>query len=243
MVSKNQKKFIKSLSLKKYRKQHGLFVAEGSKLIQELINLELKLHALITIHPEDFSAPADLIQQCTASELKSISFLKNAQKALAIFEIPVAINLEIKGLVLALDGIQDPGNLGTLIRLCDWFGVQHIVCSQDTVDAYNPKVVQATMGSIGRVQVHYQNLESFIKNLPDKHPVYGAFMHGDSIYSAQLKTPSVLILGNEGSGISDQINSLIKQRITIPKFNKGNSIESLNVATAGAILLSEFRRI
>ena len=243
MVSKNQKKLIKSLSLKKFRKQEGLFVAEGDKLVKELIALNLQLHSIFTLNPHYFKLPSQLLFECTKAEMQSISLLKNSQNSLAIFKIPSGSPIDTTGLIVGLDNIQDPGNLGTIIRLCDWFGVKHMVCSQDTVDAYNPKVVQATMGSIGRVHIHYTNLEKFLKELPNEHAIFGAFMNGKNVYGERLLPKAVLILGNEGSGISEKVGELITHRISIPKFNHENSIESLNVATAGAILLNEFRRM
>ncbi|WP_028374572.1 TrmH family RNA methyltransferase [Leeuwenhoekiella sp. MAR_2009_132] len=237
MVSKSQIKLITSLNQKKYRQQHGLFVVEGIKGIEEFLNSHFKLHSLFTTEGFfDGQANKELISE---NELKKISFLKTPQKALAIFEIPQAIKTEIKGLQLVVDDLRDPGNLGTLIRLCDWFNIENLVCSNQTVDCYNPKVVQATMGSITRVNVVYTNLAEYLKAV--NLPVYGAFMNGVSVYEADLPEEAILILGNEANGISTEIADCVTQKISIPQFGTSTT-ESLNVAIAGAILVSEFKR-
>jgi len=238
LVSKSQTKLITSLQQKKYRNQSGLFVAEGSKVIDELLNEGLLLHSF-------FSSDASQITkknyfQVTESELKKISFLKTANTALALFEIPKPKPLQDSGLIVALDAVRDPGNLGTIIRLCDWFGVQQLICSEDTVDCFNPKVVQATMGSLARVQVHYLSLSEYLEKT--KLPIFGGFMDGKNIYSEKLPTEGIMVMGNEANGISEEIISKITHKITIPRFGKNQKTESLNVATATAILLSEFRR-
>ncbi|UZO82548.1 RNA methyltransferase [Aquimarina sp. ERC-38] len=242
MVSKNQKKLIKSLAFKKYRKQHGLFIAEGVKLINELLQQELQVQAIYTINPALFSQVTATVVTVTEQELQSLSFLKKSQQALALFYAPEYNLQKQPEVLLTLDDVQDPGNLGTLIRLCDWFGIKDVVCSLHTVDAYNPKVVQATMGSIGRVRVFYKELSGFFQTLSEDTEVYGTFMEGTSIYKTRFQKPSVFILGNEGKGISDTVSKWVTQRITIPKYDRNNQVESLNVATAGAILLNEFRR-
>lgn len=238
MVSKSQIKLITSLQQKKYRDKTGLFVAEGPKVIAELLEAGLNLHSL-------FSTEADLgfserFFSVTELELQKISFLKTANTSLALFEIPKQIPMPQQGLVLALDAVRDPGNLGTIIRMCDWFGLTQVVCSVDTADCYNPKVIQATMGSIARIQVTYCDLEAYIKN--SKIPVYGACMEGVNVYAHTWAANGILVMGNEANGISEGISKLLHEKITIPQFGKKQEAESLNVATATAILLSEFRR-
>lgn len=240
MVSKSQIKLITSLEQKKNRAKHGLFIAEGIKCITEFLNSRFQLETLYTTDPKITSSSAKTVF-ITEAELKKISMLKTPQVALGIFRIPESKTPHVKGLCLALDGIRDPGNLGTIIRLCDWFGVSTLLCSKDTVDCYNPKVVQATMGSISRVNVNYVELEEIISSHPDS-AVMGTFMNGDNIYTSNIPTQGILVLGNEANGISPQIEKLVSQRIGIPQFGNASSTESLNVATAAAIFLSELRR-
>lgn len=241
MVSKSQIKLITSLAQKKYRTKTGLFVVEGRKGIQEAIDSGFKLDSLFTTG-KNFDALQSKTNFINEAELKKISALKNPQEAVAVFEIPESGKPQVKGLVLALDGIRDPGNLGTIIRLCDWFGVETLICSTDTVDCYNPKVVQATMGSITRVQVFYTDLESFLKENGVELPVIGAFLEGENIYTSSLPEQGILILGNEANGISEEIKSLVSKKLNIPQFGQAKKTESLNVATATAVILSEFRR-
>ncbi|WP_452597520.1 TrmH family RNA methyltransferase [Pontimicrobium sp. MEBiC01747] len=238
MLSKNQIKLITRLKQKKYRLQDGLFVAEGVKVINELLQSSLTLNHVFSTTP--FNIDANLETLITENELKKISFLTTPNKALALFEIPEVKAVNFNTLVVALDAVRDPGNLGTIIRLCDWFGIDNLVCSEDTVDCYNPKVIQATMGSITRVNIKYVNLADFLKEV--KTSVYGAFMDGDNVYSATLPNTGVLVMGNEANGISKTIETLITKRIAIPRFGALQATESLNVATATAILLSEFKR-
>ncbi|WP_024772564.1 TrmH family RNA methyltransferase [Aquimarina macrocephali] len=242
MVSKNQKKLIKSLYQKKYRKQHGLFVAEGKKVIKELLAADLKLHSLFTLETGIFDVSAALECRVTEEELKQISFLTTPQVALAVFCIPEVKKTNSKGLILALDDVRDPGNLGTIIRLCDWFGIENLVCSLQTVDCYNPKVIQATMGSITRVNISYVNLKNYLTLETPNSRIFGTFMNGNSIYTEKLPKDAIVIMGNEANGISEDIENLIKDRVTIPQFGSDQKTESLNVATATAIVLSEFRR-
>jgi len=242
MVSKNQKKLIKSLYQKKYRKQHGLFVAEGKKVIFELLEANLKLHSLFTMDDDLFTVEGSLQFIITEEELKQISFLTTPQMALAVFYIPETHKINNKGLILALDDVRDPGNLGTIIRLCDWFGIEDLVCSLQTVDCYNPKVVQATMGSITRVRLTYLDLKEFIKTNNAHLGVFGTFMDGDHIFSTTLPEKGIIIMGNEANGISEAIESQVNHRIAIPQFGHAQKTESLNVATATAIVLSEFKR-
>ena len=238
MLTKSQIKLITSLKQKKYRQQEGLFVAEGLKTIKELLNSYLKLYHVFTTASFEMDDLEETI--ITVKELKKISFLTTPNTALAVFRIPDATQIKTNHLMIALDDVRDPGNLGTIIRLCDWFGVVDLVCSTATVDCYNPKVVQATMGSITRVNVSYLNLESFLAE--SNTEVYGAFMDGENVYKSELPSKGVLVLGNEANGISAAIEALVTKRISIPRFGQLQATESLNVATATAILLSEFKR-
>lgn len=238
MLSKSQIKTITSLKQKKYRLQQGLFVAEGVKTINELLASQFSLQQLYTTN--SFKIDANLETVVSEKELKKISFLKTPNTALAIFKIPEPKAINTNQLLVALDNVRDPGNLGTIIRLCDWFGIRDLVCNLETVDCYNPKVVQATMGSITRVNVSYLNLTDFLKTT--HLPIFGAFMEGDNIYKSQLPNKGILVLGNEANGISREIEQVITTKISIPRFGQLQSTESLNVATAAAILLSEFRR-
>ncbi|UKM66262.1 RNA methyltransferase [Flavobacteriaceae bacterium GSB9] len=238
MISKNQIKLITCLNQKKFRQKHGFFVAEGVKTINELLHSSLKLHELFTT--ESFKMDAINETIISEKELKRISFLKTPNKALAIFEIPDSKPISNKGLIVALDAVSDPGNLGTIIRLCDWFGVSDLICSSHTVDCFNPKVVQATMGSITRVNVCYVDLANFLSTYNGS--VFGASMDGENVYQSSLPKSGVLVMGNEAKGISNQIERLITEKIAIPRFGDLQATESLNVATATAILLSEFKR-
>ena len=240
MVSKNQIKLITSLVQKKYRKQHQLFFAEGTKVIQELLQSNFELEHLYITKPmfSDVSESKKTI--ISDSDLKKITALATANDCLAVFKIPQEKQIVNSGLVVALDDIRDPGNLGTIIRLCDWFGISQIVCSEQTVDLYNPKVVQATMGSIARVNITYLDLESYLAEA--KTEIFGTFMDGENLYKRQLPTSGIIVLGNEANGISKIIEEKVTQKIAIPRFGNLQLTESLNVATATAIVLSEFKR-
>jgi TrmH family RNA methyltransferase len=237
LLSKSQIKLITGLGKKKYRDQSGLFVAEGPKVIGELLESGLQLHTLFATDSTLFSVSS---QAVTEAELKKISFLKTANKALAVFHIPKPESGNPSGLTLALDSVRDPGNLGTIIRLCDWFNIKRLVCSTDSADCYNPKVIQATMGSIARVEVQYTDLLQALQKLDQT--IYGACMEGENVYGTQLSENAVLVMGNEANGISDEIFTLLDKKISIPQFGAEKNTESLNVATATAIMLSEFRR-
>ncbi len=239
MVSKNQIKLITSLQQKKYRKINQMFIVEGKKSIQEFIDTDFELVYLFTTNPIYFKNKGQLI---SGSDLRKISSLTNANDSLAVFKIPEEKKPEIdQQLILVLDSIQDPGNLGTMIRLADWFGIQNIICSEDTVDVYNPKVIQASMGSLTRVHVLSENLSYFLSNY--KNPIYGTFMDGENIYSfSNLSKIGAIVMGNEANGISKEIEKLVTHRISIPRFGNLQITESLNVATASAIIMSEFLR-
>jgi TrmH family RNA methyltransferase len=240
MLSKNQIKLITSLQQKKQRIAHQLFFAEGIKVIQELVESNFELVQLYTTQ-NDFPEVSNLKKMIIdESDLKKITALATPNTCLALFKIPAEKIVIESGLIIALDAIRDPGNLGTILRLCDWFGIGQIICSKDAVDIYNPKVVQATMGSIARVNVNFIDLETFIGQT--KLPVFGTFMDGNNIYKTHLPQEGIIIMGNEANGISLEIEKLIKNRLTIPRFGTLQKTESLNVAAATAIILSEFRR-
>ncbi|WP_452219532.1 TrmH family RNA methyltransferase [Lacinutrix salivirga] len=238
MLSKSQIKLITSLKQKKYRQAHQFFVAEGVKTINELLESSFKLQFLFTTKSFNNNAIEENI--ITENELKKISFLKTPNQALAVFKMPEEKPIDSKGLIVALDNVRDPGNLGTIIRLCDWFGIKDLVCNLETVDCYNPKVIQATMGSIKRVNVSYVNLETFLTSY--KYNVFGAFMEGETVYKTNLPKEGILVMGNEAKGVSQSIEALVTKKISIPRFGELQATESLNVATATAILLSEFKR-
>lgn len=241
MISKNQIKLIKSLQQKKYRKLYQLFIAEGVKVIQELLNSNYELVELYVTQELFSNVEKSKVNFISEAELKSISALVTPNECLAVFIIPEKVKVDyFETTQLALDDIRDPGNMGTIIRLADWFGIQNIICSEETVDVYNPKVIQATMGSVARVNVMYCNLKSYLLNA--KVPVYGTLLEGKNIYAETLRQPSIIVLGNESNGISQEIQQLITHKITIPRFGTLQQTESLNVATATAIVLSEFCR-
>ena len=240
MVSKNQIKLITSLQQKKYRKQEQLFFAEGVKVVQELLHSNFELQDLFTTKQDFLTVPKNKVHAISEAELKKISALTTPNTCLAVFKIPKAKEMVEKGLIVALDDVRDPGNLGTIIRLCDWFGIETLFCSEESVDIYNPKVVQATMGSISRVNVVYGNLETFLSQT--KLPIFGTFMDGKNIYQEELPKEGIIIMGNEANGISTSVEKLVSDRIAIPSFGNLQVTESLNVATATAIILSEFKR-
>ncbi|MGY0408625.1 MAG: TrmH family RNA methyltransferase [Polaribacter sp.] len=239
-ISKNQLQLITSLSQKKYRQKHKLFIAEGVKVVQELLNSTFEVATLFatdTFNCTDFN---NNIVRISETDLKKISNLKTPNKVLGIFRISEEKPPQNSGLILALDAVNDPGNLGTIIRLCDWFDVTQLICSKDTVDCYNAKVVQASMGSLTRVSIHYLDLNRYISKTI--LPTFIADMDGDNVYKTNLPKEGVLIMGNEANGISDKIREIVQHKISIPRFGEIQETESLNVATATAILLSEFCR-
>ena len=239
MLSKNQIKLITLLKQKKYRVQHQLFVVEGVKTIKELLDSNFELSQLYTT-TLDFNVFDVLTSKISETELKKISFLKTPNAALALFKIPKSKNIDFNKLVIALDNVRDPGNLGTIIRLCDWFGVEDLICNTETVDCFNPKVIQASMGSIKRVNITYVDLNILLSERTEVK--FGAFMDGDNVYKLNLPEKGIIVLGNEANGISPNIETQIEQRISIPRFGDLQETESLNVANATAILLSEFKR-
>ena len=247
MISKNKIKYIRSLELKKNRNKEGKFVAEGFKVVDDLLALQPADLIVATqewLHGKHLAAQTEVIE-VTEEELKKVSFLQHPQQVLAVFRQATSgdYSINTSELSLALDGVQDPGNLGTIIRIADWFGITHIYCSQDTADVYNPKVVQATMGSIARVKVEYGDLLALVESLPADVPVYGTLLDGDNIYQQQLENRGLIVMGNEGKGISPALAKKVNHRLLIPNFPEGRATaDSLNVAIATAITCSEFRR-
>lgn len=239
MLSKNQIKLITSLKKKKFRDQHGFFVAEGTKTVNELLDSNFELFHLFSINSFNIDAKSETL--ISEDELKKISFLNTPNNALAVFKIPNQKSIDFNQLIIALDNVRDPGNLGTIIRLCDWFGVKDLICSKETVDCFNPKVIQATMGSITRVNVSYVDLLDYLSK-PNSE-VFGTFIDGENVYNESLPNKGILVLGNEANGISKPIEALVNKRIAIPRFGSLKVIESLNVATATAIFLNEFKRL
>ena len=240
MVSKNQISRITALQQKKYRQEQGLFVAEGVKVISELLAAGYVLERLFVSEADFENVPDSKKEFATRTELQKMSALSSPSTCLAVFEIPEPKTINEDGLIVALDSIRDPGNLGTIIRLCDWFGIADLVCSEQTVDCYNPKVVQASMGSLARVNISYRNLTDFFQS--SGMPVLGTFMDGENVYKSQLPQNGILLMGNEANGISPDLEKCISKKLSVPRFGPMQQTESLNVATATAILLSEFRR-
>lgn len=256
MISKNKIKFIRSLEQKKYRKESQMFVAEGHKLVEDLLPAFectylaaaggwLQAHESVA---KKLLEKGVEIQEATSEDLQKASLLKHPQDVLAIFrqrtEHAFPALLPQSSLCLALDGVQDPGNVGTIIRLADWFGIDHVLCSPDTADIYNPKTVQATMGALARVHVHYLPLAETLAGFPPQIPIYGTFLDGENLYARPLVPTGIIIMGNEGNGISPEVAHLVSHRLHIPNYPLGRpTSESLNVAVATAIVCAEFRRI
>jgi RNA methyltransferase, TrmH family len=255
MLSRNQIKYIHSLKVKKQRELHRQFIAEGSKLVTELLGSD---HQVLEIFAtgEWIDQYAPIFQSkkihptaVTENELSRITSLKTPSPVLAIVSVPEMViekGTFLGKLILALDRISDPGNLGTMIRIADWFGIHAVICSETTVDLYNPKVVQATMGSIARVPVHYTDLESFLSGMPATVNIYGSFLEGENIYTMDLADEGIIIIGNESTGISDSVAKYVTHKIHIPSFSTGKEpgsrAESLNASVAAAVICSEFKR-
>jgi TrmH family RNA methyltransferase len=248
MLSKREIKYIRSLELKKFRKEHHVFLAEGGKLVEDIMGhfpcqYLIAVEEWLSLHP---ALDADKIVSVSKAELAGISLLKTPKDVLAVFEQPLydlkSIN-PASELVLVADGIQDPGNFGSIVRLADWFGINHVVCSLDTADIFNPKTIQATMGAVARVKIHYTSLPDFLSGLSKDIPVYGTFLEGDNIYARDLRSYGLIVLGNEGQGIRPEVAEYVTDRLFIPNYPEGRiTSESLNVAGAGAVICSEFRR-
>ena len=237
MLSKNQVKLIQKLHHKKYRNELNLFIVEGKKSINEFLQAGYTPQLLIATEAFTTNVPQHLITPVSKDELRKVSTLQNPDEGLAVFEQPKHKGILQEGVIVALDNVQDPGNLGTIIRLCDWFGVETLLCNTQTVDCYNPKVVQASMGSLTRVAVHYLDLAAFLTTTA--LPVYTMDLEGENLYTATFSKDCILILGNEANGISAEVRALSNEVITIPRFSQHQRTESLNVAMAGAIILSE----
>ena len=247
MISKNKIKYIRSLELKKNRNKEGKFVAEGFKVVDDLLALQPADLIVATqewLHGKHLADQTEVIE-VTEEELKKVSFLQHPQQVLAVFRQAQDgdFSINTQELSLALDGVQDPGNLGTIIRVADWFGVGAIWCSPDTADCWNPKVIQATMGSIARVAIHYAPLVPLIDALDKDCPVYTTQLDGENIYETTLKPHGVIVMGNEGNGVTEEVRRRATRPLLIPNFPQGRTTaESLNVAIATALVLGEFRR-
>jgi TrmH family RNA methyltransferase len=252
LVQKYTTKLVNSLALKKYRTKENCFLIEGDKMVKEALDSDLKIKLLIVTDQFLNRFPiaqtdAERIIETDAKELKKASLLQHPQNGLAVCEIPEKSKFPDslpEGLSIFLDGIQNPGNMGTIVRICDWYGIQHVFCSPDSVDLYNPKVIQASMGSFHRIQLHECDFEA-LAGLAEKAeaPVFGAFMNGDNIYQTQLPQQAILVMGNEGKGIRPAVEKQITNKLSIPNFSENEiKAESLNVSVATAILCSEFKR-
>lgn len=249
MLSKTKIKQVRALALKKFRDETNTFVAEGNKLVADMLP---KFECELLIAKPSWMATQGDIQAnellvASDEDISKVSSLKSPQDVLAVFRRPAWLIDDTdpkKQLVLALDGIQDPGNLGTIIRLADWFGIEHIICSPDTADAFGPKVVQATMGALARVKVHYANLCDYLwEQAGQQIPIYGTFLDGEDIYAKELSKTGIIIMGNEGNGIRKETEQLVTEKLYIPNYPKERETsESLNVAIATAVVCAEFRR-
>ena len=239
MIAKNQIKYIRGLSLKKNRMKEQCFVVEGEKSLAELLNSSFEIVELFALKDwiDENKLVFDKIQAISFKELERISNLKSPNKVLAVVRMRKQVILQQEAaVILVLDDINDPGNLGTIIRMCDWFGVKQIICSENTVDIYNPKVVQSTMGSLFRIHVIYTNLIKYLAKVTT--PVYGAYMDGENVKDIKINHKAYLVMGNEANGISEKVEKYISKRVAIK--NIGGNTESLNVAVATSILLHEF---
>ncbi len=254
MLSLNKKKYLNLLKQKKYRQEYGFFIAEGDKIVTDLIHSNWEVHEIFTLKKwidkvDENKIPAStIINIIDTNDLKKISSLKTPHNVLAIIKIPdrnTAFSIHPDKLVLILDEIKDPGNLGTIIRTANWFGIKDIICSNDSVDVFNPKVIQSSMSALINVKIWYLDLKKCLEQYKKADlPVYGTFTSGKNIYEETLSSNGVILMGNESKGISPSLESFITHRLTIPPFNhsKKETIESLNVATATAIICSEFRK-
>ncbi|MBQ3628819.1 MAG: RNA methyltransferase [Bacteroidaceae bacterium] len=253
MISKNKIKYLKSLEMKKHRQAESVFVAEGPKIVGDLLNAGFEATYLAVVECSDFASRLqsfDLngvqIDFVTADDLRKVSSLEAPQQVLAVLKQPVwqlDSNIASKELCLALDEVQNPGNLGTIIRLAAWFGIKHLFCSKGCADVYNSKTVQATMGGLAHVKVHYVDLVEMIGDLPDGTPIYGTFLDGENLYGKQLEQRGLIVMGNEGRGVSKEVENLVTEKLFIPNYPaERESTESLNVAIATAIVCAEFRR-
>ena len=237
MVSKNQIKLINSLQQKKYRNEYQLFIAEGIKVIQELFQSQYIAEHFYTTNPDLSISAAPIPEIIAESDLKKISCLKTPNDCLAVFRIPKTKPINLTGLVVCLDDVRDPGNLGTIIRIADWYGIQKIICSEGTVDLYNPKVISSTMGSFTRVSLFYTDLVKYLKG--QQKPIYGAFLDSENVHTLKFAPSGYIIIGNEANGISEAVEEVVTHKITIPRFG---GAESLNAGIATAVICDNLRR-
>ena len=238
MLTAHRIKILQSLNKKKFRQKYNLFLVEGNKTIRELKNSKFKVDAIYSVDPEacDLHDPS-IITKISEAELKKISQLQNPKDSVAVCYISESILTDVADKVIILDGIQDPGNFGTIIRLADWFGIDQLICSEDTVDVYNPKVIQASMGSFTRVDIHYTSLIDYLNSVD--LPILGADMEGENIYQYNFPERWALVLGNEGNGLRPETERMLTDKISIPRFGKKQTTESLNVSMAAGIILGE----
>ncbi|WP_080779056.1 TrmH family RNA methyltransferase [Chryseobacterium phocaeense] len=237
MLTAHTIKVLQSLDKKKFRQKYNLFLVEGNKIICELSESNFKVKEIFSTDPQKLDRTDAPVIQITENELRKISFLKTPKDSVAVCYLAEDEKMQDKEVQLVLDGIQDPGNLGTIIRLADWFGIEQIICSEDTVDFYNPKVIQATMGSFTRVNIVYTNLVEYLSETENIN--IGTDMEGENIYTFEKPGKLNLILGNEGNGMRPETEKLLQQCITIPRFGKSQSTESLNVSMAAGIILGQ----
>ena len=237
MLTAHKIKILQSLDKKKFRQKYNLFLVEGNKTIKEIPNSGFKINEIFSVDALSVQSESSLVTEISPNELKKISFLQHPKDSVAVCELREEKLLKNVPIQLILDGIQDPGNLGTIIRLADWFGISQIVCSEDTVDFYNPKVIQASMGSFVRVNIVYEKLEEYLTNSPD--PILGTDMEGKNLFNFLFPEKFNLVLGNEGNGIRPEIKKIITEKITIPRFGKSQATESLNVSMAAGIILGQ----
>ena len=248
MISRTRIKWIKSLEMRKYRLQEKAFVAEGPKLVGELLPYSTPLYIAATKEWLDQNRhllrAVKEVDEVSHEELERASLLRTPQSVLAVMSVPerrLDVSALQEKLVIALDGIQDPGNLGTILRIADWFGIHDVLCSDGTADVYNPKCVQSCMGALARVKVFYCNLPEVLKQA--EMPVFGTFLDGTDIYKEELSQHGIIVMGNEGNGISQPVAKLVNRRLFVPNYPKGSlTTESLNVAVATGIVCAEFRR-
>ena len=237
MLTAHKIKILQSLDKKTFRQKYNLFLVEGNKTIKEIPASTYRINEIFSVNPSDLILESQSITPISSAELKKISFLQHPKDSVAVCELKEESLLKETGVQLILDGIQDPGNLGTIIRLADWFGISQIICSDDTADFYNPKVIQASMGSFLRVNIVYQDLESYLAE--NTQPIIGTDMNGTSFYEYPFPKNFNLVLGNEGNGIRPEIEKLLTDKITVPRFGKSRATESLNVAMSAGIILGQ----
>ncbi len=248
-MNKKQASFVRSLRQEKFRKIFELFIVEGPKVVEEFIKSDFNIDVVYGLE-EWLEENISLLnsyqiryEEISETDLENLSRLKTPNKVIALVKFPPeSPDINLEGLTLALDDISDPGNLGTIIRIADWYGIKNIICSLDTVDVYNPKVVQASMGSLSRVKLHYLDLKFFLEQCNEAEiPIYGADLEGDSLYEQSLDLDGIVLVGNESNGISDELLKFVTNRITIPRFSD-SATESLNASVATGIIINEFRR-